>query len=155
MTHTRFLDDLNVLGVGVTWMVVNLALTLNTTCLNHKVWVLWMATRDCIFECRISRFTLLLLRIKVFHFEVGLAIHSIDAARLLRPFLLVQLLVHVLEQLVFALLLIGALERFKPSHKFDIITLRVSMLRLYGILTRTIVTVWLIQVIWLLCHIRV
>ena len=34
-------------------------------------------------------FTLLLLRIKVFHFEVGLAIHSIDAARLLRPLLLV------------------------------------------------------------------
>ena len=89
MTYTRFLDDLNVLGVGVTWMVVNLALALNATCLNHKVWVLWMATRDCIFECRISMLTLLLLRIKVFHFEVGLAIHSIDAARLLRPLLLV------------------------------------------------------------------
>ena len=88
MTHTRFLDDLNVLGVGVTWMVVNL-LALNATCLNHKVWVLWMATWDCIFECRISMLTLLLLRIKVFHFEVGLAIHTIDAARLLRPLFLV------------------------------------------------------------------
>ena len=143
MTHTRFLDDLDVLGVGITWMVVNYALALNAACLNHKVWVLWMATRNCIFECRISGFTLL-LRIKVFHFEVWLAIHSIDAARLLRPLLLVQLLVHILEQLVFALLLIGALKRFKPSHKFDIITLRMSMLYLYGILTRTIVTVWLI-----------
>ena len=143
MTHTRFLNDLDVLGVGVAWMVINYALALNAACLNHKVWVLLMATRNCIFECWISGFTLL-LRIKVFHFEVGLAVHSIDAARLLRPLLLVQLLVHILEQLVFALLLIGALKRFKPSHKFDIITLRVSMLYLYGILTRTIVTVWLI-----------
>ena len=90
MTHTRFLYDLDVLGIGVTWMVVNLALALNPTCLNHKVWVLWMATRNRIFECRVSGFTLLLLlRIKVLHFEIRLAIHTIDAARLLRPLFLV------------------------------------------------------------------
>ena len=89
MTYTWFLNDLDVLGVSITWMVMNLALALNTACLNHKVRVLWMATRNRIFECRVSGFTLLLLRIKVFHFEVGLAIHTIDAARLLRPFFLV------------------------------------------------------------------
>ena len=77
--------------------------------LDHKVGVLRVSTGNGVLKSGLTR--LALLGVKIFDFKVWLAVHAIDAAGLLRSFLLVKLLIelHVFEQLVLALLLVGAL----------------------------------------------
>ena len=106
MVDAWLLHDLDVLGIGVRWMVI---VACETSRLDHKVGVLGVSTGNGILEGGLTR--LALLRVKIFDFKVWLAVHAIDAAGLLCSFLLVKLLIelHVFEQLVLALLVVGAL----------------------------------------------
>ena len=95
MSNSRFLNDLDVLRVGIVGMMVHLAL--NSACLNHELRVLRMASGYGIFEGRLPRFTL--WRVEIFHFEIGLTIDTVYRTWLLGPLFLIQLLVqvHILE----------------------------------------------------------
>ena len=84
MVDTGFLHYLDVLGVGIGWMVI---VAREATCLDHKVWILGVSTGNGVLKGGFTR--LALLRVKIFDFKVWLAVHTIDAARLLRSFFLV------------------------------------------------------------------
>ena len=94
MVDAGLLNDLDVLGVGIGWMVV---VAREAACLDHKVWILGVPSGNCVLEGRLTGLTL--LRVQIFNFKVWLAVHTINATRLLCPLLFVNLLVelHVFE----------------------------------------------------------
>ena len=118
--------------------------------------ILVRIARHRLLQCWFSWLSLLrfrvVVRIQVLHLKVRLPVHSVYVAGRLLSHLLFVLLIYkgVFEELVFILLSIGAFERIKSSHEFDVAALRMCMLNLHLVLPRTIVTVSLLVVLYLL-----
>ena len=128
MTLVRpwLLYNLNVLSVRMTWVLRSLLPGLS--CLEVPLSI-GLRSRVRIFQGWLSRFPLLLelivvlVRVEVFHFEVGLAVDAVQRlslSSLVAAFFCDQ---SIFEELILVLLRVGALVHFKATDKLNVIAL--------------------------------